>query len=133
MESVETGLFDAGLVVLHHRCGHRDHGNVPGLRIGSQLLTCLDAVHARQLNIHQHQRGLRFARDFDAFLGGFAFHGTVTFNLQDIPQHAAVLLVVLDDQDQFIAHCLLAVPALARRPQPNVPRFALAPAWVWRR
>ena len=60
----------------------------------------LDAVDARQLDVHQDQVGLALLREPHAVLAGLGLERRVALELQHVAHQLQVLLVVFDDQDR---------------------------------
>ncbi len=88
----------------HGRGGHGDHRDRPGRRVGAELSERRDAVHARELDVHQHQiRDSRLGQAHPV-LAGPGFDRLVALVLEHVAHQLQVLLVVLDDQDQLVGH-----------------------------
>jgi hypothetical protein len=71
---------------------------------GSLRRRCLDPVHPRQLDIHEDERGRRRLGQPDPLLRGVGLDRSVAVELEDVALQRAVLLVVLDDQDELAGH-----------------------------
>ena len=96
--AVETGLGDVLAVLLHDRGCHRHDGDLRSSRILAQRLEGIDAVHARQLNIHEDQVRILFGGELDAVLRRAGFDGRVALDLQHVADELEVSFVVFDDQ-----------------------------------
>jgi len=97
-EGVEAGGGDLAAIGRRYRRRERDDRDARGFRIAANLLEGLDAVDARQLDVHQHQVGHVLLGELDAFLAGDGFQGLVALVLQHVARELHVLVVVFDDQ-----------------------------------
>src|SRR5262249_18751836 len=66
----------------------------------------LDAVHARKLDVHQHEGRQELAGQAKPVLGRLRLHRAVALGLEHVAHQLPVLLVVLDDQDELGGHDL---------------------------
>ena len=83
---------------------HRERGNHSRRGISAELPERSGAVDPRQLDIHQDQVGVQLVREPDALFTGRRLGQAIPLELQNVPHGLAVLVVVLDDEDQFIRH-----------------------------
>src|SRR5215475_456911 len=100
---VEPGIQDPFPVLLHRLSRYRDHGYVRRPRVLTQPAKGLHAVHAGQLEIHQHEIGWLLDRQGDAVLGRPGHPHVVARILKHVPQQLEIPLVVLHDQD-YVGH-----------------------------
>src|SRR5450755_1094568 len=80
---------------------HAEHQNICLGRILHNLARCLQAVHAGQSAIHDHDSGMQFFREFDGSLAiaGFTHYIHVLFIFENPPKSAPDQAVVIDQQD----------------------------------
>ena len=64
----------------------------------------LDCVHARELHIHQNQRGVLLAGECNPSFASFRLQGRVAVKLQDITDQFQIFHIIFDDQDTFPRH-----------------------------
>ena len=74
---VEARRQEALSVVLHGERGECDDRDLAGAGLGAQPRERLHAVHARQLDVHEHEVGPVRARELDAVLGVGGAEGAV--------------------------------------------------------
>ncbi len=91
-------------VLRHDRRGERDHRDRARRRRRAELRERLDAADPRQVDVHHDEIGCALARERHAVLAGLGLDRAVAVDLQQVARELAVLLVVLDDQDQLIRH-----------------------------
>src|SRR5439155_8562766 len=102
-EAVEARLIEALAIFLHDGGSHRDDRDARRLRILAQVLERGDAVHARELDVHEHELRRALLREDDAIFGVGRLDRREAVVLQEVAGELHVLLVVLDEQDE-IAH-----------------------------
>src|SRR5439155_590918 len=68
-EAVEARLIEALAIFLHDGGSHRDDRDARRLRILAQVLERGDAVHARELDVHEHELRRALLREDDAIFG----------------------------------------------------------------
>src|SRR5258705_30286 len=71
---------------------------------GRTVVQRLDPVHAWQLDIHEDDGGRRHLGQPDPLLRVVGLDRPVAVELEDVALQLAVLLVVLDDEDQLARH-----------------------------
>jgi hypothetical protein len=79
-------------------------GNPSSARLGSQLSKRLDPVDPGEPNIHQDQAWVSRLGEADALFPRLGLDDLVALERQHVPDELAVLVVVLDDEDQLIRH-----------------------------
>src|SRR5207247_457535 len=65
-----------------------------------------EPVQAGKVEVHQDQRGTELAGEAETVLRRLALRRPVARDLEDVADQLAVLVVVLDDQDQLAGHGL---------------------------
>src|SRR5262249_59496307 len=95
------------------------HRNPAGSRISAKLSERLDTVHARQLDVHQDQGWRGRLRQAKPFFGRLRLRGFIAVKLEHVPLQLAVLLVVLDDQDELAGHVRSGRENVNVEPLPN--------------
>src|SRR5262249_28253827 len=96
-----SALADDFLVALHGEGGDRDDGN--GLQgiIFLEPLGDFQAADFRQLDVHQDQVGMMFARDVQRFHAILGLQDIVAMGVQQVVEELHVELIVLHDQDRL--------------------------------
>src|SRR6185369_6869043 len=118
------------LAILRHRRGrHRDDRDRRGGRPGAQLPQRLDTVDAGQVDVHQDQRGVLLARQPDAVLPRVGLEHAVALDGEHVAYQLAVLLVVLDDQDQLACHGLTGIVNVKVDPCSSWLLTQIVPPW----
>ena len=72
--------------------------------LGSQLSERLDPVDSGEPNVHQDQARMSLLGEVDALFPRLGLDDLVALERQHVPDELAVLVVVLDDEDQLIRH-----------------------------
>src|SRR5713101_9303459 len=101
---IETSVRYPLSVRGHHRRGHGHDGNPSSGLLGSQPSERLDAVDPGEPNVHQDQARMSLLGEADALFPRLGLDDRVALERQHVPDELAVLVVVLDDEDQFIRH-----------------------------
>jgi hypothetical protein len=99
--AVEAGRDDAVTLARRDRSGHRHDRNGRGIGVGPQPAEGGDAVHGRQLDVHEDQRGLVGPRELERGRAILALDHLVAAEFEDRAHELAVALVVLDQQYRF--------------------------------
>ena len=97
--AVEARGDDAVALARRDRGGHGDHGNGRRFGVGAQPAQRRDAVHRRQLDVHEDKRRLVGSRELERGRAVLALDHLVAAELEDGAHQLAVALVVLDQQD----------------------------------
>src|SRR5713101_2063629 len=101
---IETSVRYPLSVRGHHRRGHGHDGNPSSGLLGSQPSERLDAVDPGEPNVHQDQAQMSLLGEADTLFPRLGLDDRVALERQHVPDELAVLVVVLDDEDQFIRH-----------------------------
>jgi hypothetical protein len=104
LKGVEPGVRNLLPVRGHHRCGHRHNGNPSSGLLGSQLSECLNPVDSGEPDVHQDQARMSLLGETDAFFPRLGLDDLVPLERQHVPDELAILVVVLDDEDQLIRY-----------------------------
>src|SRR5687767_3840193 len=91
-------------VMGHRRRRDRDDGDARCLWICLEPLHRRAAVHTRQLDVHENERGPLLFNKLESLLRRLTLDGPVSFDLQHIARELPILLVILDNQNQFVSH-----------------------------
>ena len=104
LKGVEPGVRNPLPVRGHDRRGHRHDGNLSSSLLGSQLSKRLDPVDSGKPNVHQNQARMSLLGETDAVFPRLGLDDLVALEHQHVPDELAVLVVILDDEDQLIRH-----------------------------
>src|SRR6185312_15269224 len=96
-----AALTDDFLVALHREGGDRHHGDGFQRVVFLEPLGDFQTGDFRQLDIHQDQVGVMFARDVERFHPILRLKDVVAVGIQQIVEELHVQLVVLHDQDRL--------------------------------
>jgi hypothetical protein len=88
-------------LVRHGRCRDGDDPYSFHCRIRLELLQRRDAVHAWELDVHEDKSGKSLHGELNPLFRCVSLNGLVTLCLKYVAGELAVLVVVLNDEDQF--------------------------------
>jgi hypothetical protein len=101
---VEPSVRNSLPVGCHHRRGHGHDGNPSSSRLGSQPSERLDPIDLGEPNVHQDQARVSLLGEADALFPRLGLDDLVALERQRVPDELAILVVVLDHEDQLIRH-----------------------------
>ncbi len=104
VEAIEPRGHDSRAVLGHHRGRDRDDRDGARHRISPKLLQGVDAVDARQLDVHQDERWSSLVCEAHTLFTGLGLDGLVSRDLQRIPDELHVFGVVFDNEDELMRH-----------------------------
>src|SRR5436309_8591402 len=107
--AVEAGIQEPLTIPMHRLCRQRHDRDRCRTFVCAQAAERLDAVDARQLDVHQHQIRFVFGSELERPLRVRRLEQSITRRLQDVAEELHVLLVVLDHEDLRTVH-VRAVP-----------------------
>src|SRR5688500_1901323 len=96
--AVKTRRQEALGVSLHGLCGQREHRYRSRAFVRAQSIERLDAVHVRQLNVHERETGPVLACQFDRLATRCRLENPVPSRPEDVPDQLHIPFVVLDHQ-----------------------------------
>ena len=104
LKCIEPGVRNPLTVRGHHRSGHGHDRNPPSGWLGSQPSERLDPVDPGKPNVHQDQARMSLLGEADALFPRLGLDDLVALERQYVTDELAVLVVILDDEDQLIRH-----------------------------
>ena len=104
LKRIEPGVRNPPAVRGHHLRRHSHDRNPSSARLGSEPSKRLDPVDPGEPNVHQDQTRTSLVGEADALFPRLGLDDLVALERQQVPDELAVLVVVLNDEDQLIRH-----------------------------